>query len=126
PGRRTMNRMYPFAVVVVIAAMFLCGCEARPSGAGQPGLTSQSAKPSGTGQPGLTTQSANDAERRKEDDEVAAQTRREHPDWPEKQIADYVRGYNGFAISPGTYAKTRAALDAARSLRCQFPRGLYV
>jgi hypothetical protein len=71
-------------------------------------------------------QSADDAERKKEDDSVSARARREHPDWSEKQISDYVKGYNGFAISPETYAKTRAVLDRARSLRCQFPRGAYV
>src|SRR5262245_44010591 len=30
------------------------------------------------------------------------------------------------AVSPETYAKTRAALDSVRSLHCTFPRGGYV
>jgi Fe-S cluster assembly scaffold protein SufB len=102
--------------ILLVFAGLLCGCEARTSGL-----------VAGASQQTSASQSARDTERQKADDKVAAQARREHPDWSEKQISDYVKGYNGIgAISPEVYAKTRAVLDAARSLRCQFPRGAYV
>ena len=107
-----MKRMYLTAPGIAIVAALLGGCEAKTSGAALQVPASQSAE---------------DAERRKADEDVAAKARREHPDWSEKQISDYVKGYNGIgAISPETYAKTRAVLDSARSLRCQFPKGSYV
>ncbi len=91
--------------VVLFAAALLVACEAKP-GAAQQALASQSFG---------------------EDVEVAARARQEHPDWSEEDIRKYVKGYNSIgAISPETYAKTRAALDNSRSLHCTFPRGAYV
>lgn len=107
---KAMKQTCLSVLAVMMIAALLCGCEAKTGAAQQA--------------PG--SQSAEDAERKKADQEVAARARQEHPDWSEKQISDYVKGYNGFAISPETYAKTRAVLDSARSLRCQFPKGSYV
>lgn len=103
-----MKRTY---VVCLVLAGLLGGGEARATGRTQV----------------PASQSADDVERAKEAAEVTAKARREHPDWSEQQIRDYVKGYlSGMAISPETYARTRAALDGARSLRCTFPRGAYV
>jgi hypothetical protein len=105
---------------IVLTAYLVCACGPQPA-----------AKASGSGSdaPGQASppQSSADEDRTKENDDLKAKLRREHPDWSEQQIANYIRGYNSVSpISPETYAKTRAILDKARSLRCQFPRGSYV
>ena len=112
-----MRPLHLVEITVAIIASSLCGWEAK---AFEAAAQAQQARP------GLTTKAANDAERKKESEELAARMRREHPDWSEQQIADYVEGYSGFGISPDTYERTRAALNAAQTLRCQFPRGSYV
>lgn len=105
-------------LVMVTAAGLLGGCDRHASVA--------STKPSSAQPEVLTRQPSEDDERKKENEELKVKVRGEHPDWSEQQIADYVQGYNIFGISPETYAKTRTALDNARSLRCQFPRGSYL
>jgi hypothetical protein len=114
--------------VVGIVSLFLGACEAKPSEPKPSEAKSSEAKPSSAvqqkvTQQGLTSQSANDIERRKEEEEVAARGRREHPEWSEKEVQDYVRGYAPHGMSAETFDKTLAALDAAKSLRCKFPLG---
>ena len=94
-----------------------CGSQAVGSGSN---VTAEPPAQASSPQP-----SAN-PEREREIEGVKAQARREHPDWSEKQISDYAKGYTVLPVSPETYAKTRAALDQARSLHCQFPKGAYV
>ena len=65
-------------------------------------------------------------ERKKEGQALQLKVRAEHQDWPEQQVADYVKGYLGFGTSSEKYAEARNVLDQARSLRCEFPRGSYV
>jgi hypothetical protein len=105
-----MKRTYLPPVAVVMIGALLCGCQSKRSGAAQQ----------------APSESAEDADRKTADAEVTGRARREHPDWSEKQVRDYVKGYNIFAVSSDAYAKTRAVLDSARSLRCQFPQGSYV
>src|SRR5262249_17061899 len=103
--RQSMNRT-GLGVCVGIVAL-LSGCQ-HPTNAAQP----------------ERIPSLQDAERTKETANVAAEVRREHPDWAKEQVRDYVESYMRVTpISPETYAKTRAALDGARSLRCTFPHG---
>jgi hypothetical protein len=104
-----MNRK-PFASSLVVAAL-LCGWPITPRARAQ-------TRP---------RQSAEDVERARDEAKIEAQARREHPEWSDQQIRDYVHGYMSvMAISPEAYDKARSALDAARSLRCSFPHGGYV
>ncbi len=104
---------------VMIVALLTSGCDRQ--------TTKSSATSSAAPLKSSPQQSSDDVERRKADDDLRVKVRRQYPDWSDLQINDYVKGYNGVgAISPEAYAKTRAVLDSARSLRCQFPRGSYV
>jgi hypothetical protein len=121
-GKR-LKRTHPSTLLsatpaVVIAALLLCSCGRQ--------ATKPPAVSSGAPLKSSPAQPSDDDERRKENDDLKAKLRQQYPNWSEQQISDYVQGYNGFGISPETYAKTRAVLDSARSLRCQFPRGSYV
>ena len=103
----------------MIVALLICGCDRQTA---KSSATSSAARMNSSPQ-----RSSDDDERRKADDDLKAKVRRQYPDWSDQQVNDYVKGYNGVgAISPEAYAKTRAVLDSARSLRCQFPRGSYV
>ncbi len=103
--------------VMTALLLLICGCGRQATT--PPAVSSSAPSKSSVPQP-------SDPERQRENDNVKANLRRQHPNWSEQQIGEYAKGYNGFAISPETYAKTRAVLDNARSLRCQFPRGSYV
>ena len=105
-------------ILLMIGACFVGGCDRRG--------TTASASASSAQAEAQPQQPTEDDEHKKESEELKAKLRVQHPDWSEQQTADYVKGYLGFGISPETYAKTRAVLDNARSLRCQFPRGSYV
>ena len=108
----------PALVLLMIAASGVGGCNRQ--------ATTASSSASSAQDKALPQQLSEDDEHKKESEELKAKLRVQHPDWSEQRTAEYVKGYLGFGISPETYAKTRAVLDNARSLRCQFSRGSYV
>ncbi len=114
---QTILRATPVAVIAVL----LWGCGSRASTVSAAGSVAVAPAQSSV------THAAEDDERNKADDDLKVRVRQQYPNWSAQQVNDYVKGYNGVgAISPETYAKTRAVLDSARSLRCQFPRGSYI